>query len=330
MLLCSIVILVLLCVSGARATSPTTPTNSVAQALLWQARQYTHIKTIHFLAVGHDKFTKPNGKTETSTQRYEYWGAGIKYRIDFQQFVPQADSDFLVTDNGRHFRMFNRIAALMTIEPTHPIHHGVPVTPNPILMPLVPLAPFFPPRLGTPHMQWVNLARFTRNPQSIFDRCREVAPCGKKGLGVGLHGCILGAYQNYSVHVRFTIGGGMHHLLVTGWTANYLQLAGNYMRLSHIKYRAFRLPSRRKIFLPVAFDEKGMTKNMPGPGRGGWSNKVVISNVSIDQPIPPGEFNINYKLARFIKEVSPDGKAQFFSVYPTTSPAPPRERNSNK
>ena len=53
------------------------------------------------------------GKTEVAKTRYEYWGSGIKYHIDFQQFLHGATVDVLVTDNGKHFRMFDRISDIL-------------------------------------------------------------------------------------------------------------------------------------------------------------------------------------------------------------------------
>ena len=76
------------------------------------------------------------------------------------------------------------------------------------------------------------------------------------------------------------------------------------------------------IFLPVAYEEKGMAISLPE--RGSFTNKVVISHVSIDQPIPLGKFTINYKLAHTIDEVAPNGKFHYITVHPTTRPAPPR------
>ncbi len=326
----STLILGLLGVSVIRAASPPRQPNSVAQALLWQVRQYTYIKTIHFQAVVHNRVTTVRGKIEGYKERYEYWGAGIKYRIDYQQFAPQANFDVLVTDNGRHYRMFDRISSIINIGPTHPTSFSPPVMQNPILEPLVPLAPYFPFRhhKWTPHVLWMNLARIDRNSQSVFNRCRQVWTCGKKGPGGSLQGCILGSFSDTPAHVRFRIvGGGGGHPLVTGWMAREYKHRGSYMRLIRIKYRSFRLSAGRIILLPVAFEERGMVRNWPGPYRGSCTSKVVISHVSIDQPISPGKFTINYELAHSIIEVTGHGKSRKFhyiTVHPTTRPAPPR------
>ena len=320
-------------VSGACAAAPKTQPSPVVQALLWQARQYTHIKTIHFQAVAHSTVTTVKGKKETFTQRYEYWGAGKKYRIDYQQFAPHADFDVLVTDDGRHFEWFSRISDMLCIGPTHPIHGVVPGMQNPILEPLVPLAPYFPLHLGTPHWRWVNLARFARNPKSIFNRCRQVRNCGKKGLNGSLHGCISGAYNGLASHVSFKVASRMYHPLVTTWIADEYQHVGSYVSMYIIRYKAFHLESRRMIFLPVAFEVKGMTKNIPGLWSGPFTVNVIISHVTLDKPIPPGKFTINYKLAHIVDEVTGHGKSRKFhyiTVHPATRPAPPRERNSNK
>jgi thiol-disulfide isomerase/thioredoxin len=297
----------------ARAASPPTQPNPVAQALLWQARQYTHVKTIHFQAVAHSTVTTVKGKKETFTQRYEYWGEGIKYRIDFQQSAPKAHFDVLVTDNGRHYRMLNRIPHFLTIEPTHPIYFATPGMQNPILEPLAPLAPYFSWRLQTPHWWWVNLARMARNPQSVFNRCRAVRSCGMTGPGRGLQGCILGAVNGTPAQVRFTIGGGMPHPLVTGWTAKQFRYPGAYIRLSRINYRTFQLPSGRKIFLPVAIEKTGISRPI-GPWRGLFTENIVISHISIDKPIPAGKFTIDCvrtsgSLATESQWRTPDGKS---------------------
>ena len=310
-------IMVLLFVASVRARSPKPGLNPVAKAILWQARQYTHINTIHFKAVLHDMVTMRTGKIESSIERYEYWGAGEKYRIDYQHFTPRVDIDYLVTDNGRHHRAFDRIADILAIGPTHPVQGVTPVIENPILEPLAPLAHHFPRRLKTPHIHWVNLARFARNPNSIFDRCRQVRNCGKKGP----RGCILGAYEGKPAHVRFTISGGASHPLVSGWRANEFR-SGSYIRLSRIRYQAFRLKSGRKIFLPVEYVEKGMIRNLPIPISGPFTTKVFISHVSIDKPIPPGKFTINYKLAGLIIDET-HGKYKYIAVQPT-QPALPR------
>ena len=152
-------IVVLACVSVIRAASSRKQPNSVAQALIWQARQYTHIKTIHFIALAYNKFTNMKGKTQVFHIRYEYWGARIKYRIEYQQFGKGADFDDVVTDNGIHYRLFDRISDFLRIGPTHPIHITKPVEQNPILEPLIPLAPYFPFRhhKWTPHIHWISL-----------------------------------------------------------------------------------------------------------------------------------------------------------------------------
>ena len=95
--LLSAVLAVLLFDPGVRAAHQKMSANPIAQALIWQARQYTHIKTIHFLAIAHHIHTTTNGKTRTFKSRYEFWGAGIKYRIE--SFSPHAEIDNVVTDN---------------------------------------------------------------------------------------------------------------------------------------------------------------------------------------------------------------------------------------
>ena len=250
----------------------------------------------------------------------------MKYRIDYQQFAPFGGFDLVATDNGKHFRMFNRIDDTLRIGPTHPIHGDIPTMQNPILEPLIPLAPFFPfhHHKWTPHVQWVNLARIVRNPNSVFNRCRQVRDCEKTGPGGSLHGCILGAYSHYLAHVTFTVDGGRtRYPLVTGWTAKMLQYPGSYTRLGRIRYRTFHLPAGRKIFLPVEFELKGVAKNVPGPISGPFRGSVVVSHISIDKPIPPGKFTINYKLAHFIIEVTGHGKSRKFhyiTVHPATRP----------
>lgn len=318
----------LLFVSAACGAPPKARPNPVGSAMLWQARQYTHIKTIHFLAVCRNAATTLKGKKSTATQRYEYWGAGVKYRIDYQQFVAGGEYDVVVTDNGKHFRMFDRLADILTIGPTHPIHGDLPVIQNPILEPLIPLTPYFPD-FHTPHVQWVNLARFARNPKSIFDRCGKVVPCGRAGLHGRLQGCILGSVYYNPAHVRFILGAGMPHPLVTGWMANEFRYPGTYLRLRRIKYRAFRLPSGRMLFLPVAYSEEGVSKNVPLPVAGPFTNTMVISHISLDKPIPAGTFTINYKLARFIHEVMPNGKIHYMTVRSFT-PAPGHDWRLNK
>ncbi len=332
----SAVIVWRLCVSIVRAALHPTPPNSVAQALLWQARQYTHIKTLHFLAVSHTTFRTVKGKKETIHNRYEYWGSGIKYRIDYQEFGPHADEDVVVTDNGRHSRQFYRISDYLTIGPTHPIYGVLPVPQNPILEPLAPLAPYFPFRhhKWASHVQWINLPRFARNPKSIFDRCFQVRVCGNKSPDGSLHGCITGAVDWSAAQVRFKIfGGGWSHPMVTGWIAKKLQYPGNYsyIRLGRIRYRTIRLKSGRKIYLPVTYVKKGIMKF--AIWRGPATTKMVISHISLDKPIPLGKFTINYKLAHTVVAVTGHGKSRkfhYFTVHPTTRSAPGRDWNLNK
>ena len=317
----------LLFASIACAAPARIPPGTVAQALLMQARQYTRIKTIHFLAVGRITVMTAQGKTEVAKTRYEYWGDGIKYRIDFQQFIHGGTIDVLVTDNGKRFRRFDRISDILTIAPTHPIYGSPPVTQSPILEPLVPLALSFPP--GTPHEQWVNLARIARNPKSVFDRCRQVRNCGKAISGGNPEGCILGAYNTIPASVTFTIGRRAPHLVIR-WQANQHGFRGAYVRLSRISYRSFLLPSGEKLYLPVSFEETGMEGHLPGPLRGPFSNQVVISHISLDKPIAASKFTINYKLARFIHDVMPDGKVHYMSVQPRRPEAPGRSWNLRK
>ncbi|MCL5945878.1 MAG: hypothetical protein M1472_03365 [Planctomycetes bacterium] len=305
----------LLSMPGVCAAMHRVPSPRIVRALLWQARQYTYIKTIHFVAIERCVLTPKRGQTVHGRARYKYWGSGKKYRIDYWQFMPQADFRVVITDNGRHFRMLDRITGQLIVTRTHPIHGAAPVPENPILAPLVPLAPYFPHRLNTPHKDWVNLVRFARNPNSIFSRCREVAPCGPSGPAGVLHGCISGAFNAGAARIRFTVAKGRWpHSLVTSWTAEFYQHPGNYVHM-RIKYRAFHLASGRRIYLPAAYREKGMYKNLPWPMGGAGTNNFVVTHVILNKPIPAGTFTIDYKLARYILDRH-NGKYTTIPIHP--------------
>ena len=304
--------------------SPAPPKNlcPAAKALLRQANGLAQIKTIHFLATGKFKTQTKQGKRVVASLRYEFWGAGAKYRIDFQQFAPQADFDILVTDNGKHFCMLNRISDVLRIGPSHPTHGGTPVMQNPILEPLIPLAPYFPRRLGTPHTHWINFARFARNPRSIFDRCRKVTLCNMHARPGWSTGCLSGMVEYTPAKVQFAVDGVGSHSLVASWTATESRYPGAYMSMASVQYHTFQLPSGKTIFLPGKFRLVGVLRPI-GAWRGAFTRDIRISNVSLDKPIAPDKFTIDYKLARYIVDVTPDGKFHYISGHPDR-PAPGR------
>lgn len=282
----------------AHADTGTAPVGAVARALLWQTKQYTYIRTIHFEASVRFTVTTVGGKGQVGNIRYEYWGAGSKYRIIFRQTTPQAKFDSVMADNGKHFYSLDRITGELVIRRSRP-KAGDELMENPILEPLVPLAPPAP-RHPAKWNLWVNLARFARNPKSIFGRCLAVRDCGKLGTTGEFDGCVTGSYVMVPARVKFTLRkGSWPHPLVTGWAANALGSSGMRTRLVRISYREFRLKSARVIFLPVAFQLDAKEPNY-GPWKGPGTSQTKIRQIVLDKPIPLRRFMISYKLASFV------------------------------
>lgn len=286
--------------------------SAIAKAVLSQFHQYTLIKTIHFLAIGHYKVVA-NGSTSHYRVRYEYWGAGVKYRIDFQQFLRGASFDVLMTDNGRHFRYFDRIGDQLRIMQSHPTHGETPDIRNPILEPLVFLIP------PNSRWHWLNLARIARNPESVLGRCRAISSCGAiVPAGADLRGCLAGSLAGKPVQFSFTIPSSRQGL-VTDVIARQKK-GGNYLHLLKIAYRATHTASGHAIELPASFIERGRENNAS------ISVAMAISHLTIDQPISPGKFTINYKLAKVVVDETRPGKWKYITIQPS-HPAPGGTRN---
>ena len=301
----------------AAGAAPFTSQNvPVIRNLISQVRQYAHIKTIHFQAVGHYEMRFQNGKTLAFTNTYTYWGEGTEFRIDFQQFTPEGEFDVLVTDNGRHYRRFNRIADQLFVLPPHPVHGEGPYIRCPILEPLAFLAPLHA------RWHWLSLARVAGNLKSVLDRCREARNCAHRGAGGTLTGCISGSLYGRSVRVVFTMRGSKEtHPMVTGWVASGGRKGTEHrVRLSGVRYRAFRLKSGRTIDLPIAFLEHANRRTSAAVIR------VVIRHIVLDQPISPGKFTINYKLAKVVVDETRPGKWKYITIQPT-HPATGSTRN---
>jgi hypothetical protein len=169
--------------------------------------------------------------------------------------------------------------------------------------------------------------RFARNPRSIFDRCLQVTDLRQPVPGIGLQGYILGSDDNTPARVTFDLGPrGASRPLVTGWVAREFRYPGSYDRLGQIRYRKFRLASGRNISLPVAYSLTGVVKNMPVPAAasGPIADRVVVTGIVIDHPIPASRFTIDYKLARLVVQKNPDGNFHYIHVQPVR-PVPGRD-----
>ena len=300
-LLCPVLI-GLLAVSIANA-APVTKQPAVVGDLISQVRQYAAIKTIHFQAVGHYKLTL-HGKATDFTERYKYWGSGTEFRISFQQNRPGASFDVLITDNGHHFRYFDRLVGQLRIMQSHPTHGETPDMRNPILEPLI----FLIPEKARSH--WLNLARFTRNPRSVLRRCLAVKNCARAGQrSEDLRGCVSGSLARKPTRFTFGISTGKH-AFVEGVVA-LQRKGGSYLHIYGIKYHNFRTPSGRVLRLPTSFAEKGRQ------GAANVSVAMAISRIVIDRPIPPGKFTIDYKLARVVVDETGRGKPKYIPIQPT-------------
>ena len=128
-----------------------------ARALLWQARQYTWIKTIHLKASDRYALTLATGGKVTGSSRYEYWGAGRKYRIVWQNRSHLEDRDMVVADNGRRLYSLDRVTGTLTIQHSRPTS-GLVFMMNPVLGPLAALAPP-PPRARQERLEPVDEPR---------------------------------------------------------------------------------------------------------------------------------------------------------------------------
>ncbi len=286
---------------GGYAVSASARPGDAAMALLWQAAQYTHIKTIHLEASSRFTVTTVGGRRQVGNIRYSFWGAGSKYRIVFRQSIPQAKFDCIMADNGKHLYSLDRVTGELVIRQSHPTA-GDELMDNPILEPLVPLAPP-PPHHPAMWNLWVNFARFARDPKSVIDRCLAVRDCGRTNTAGTFHGCLLGSFKMVPARVKFTLRkGSWSHPLVTGWMASTLGKSGMNARLVHVIYRAFRLRSGRIIYLPVAFELVAMEPNY-GPWKGPGISQTKVTQLVLNQPIPPGTFRISYKLASFVTVV---------------------------
>ena len=294
------------------AAAPAPPRAAVVRAVVSQLRQYSELKTIHFLAQGNYTMVVPN-RTIHFTERYEFWGAGTKFRIDFQQFRPGASFDVLITDNGHRFRYFDRIGDQLRVMQSHPKYGETPDMRNPILEPLMFLIP------PNARWHWLNLARIARNPESVLSRCRAISNCGATVLaGAGLRGCLAGSLAGKPVQFSFTIPSRRRGLVTDVFARQ--KKSGNYLHLLKIAYSAIHTTSGHVIELPVSFIERGRENNAS------VSVAMAISHLTIDQPISPAKFTINYKLAKVVVDETGRGKWKYITVQPT-HPAPGGTRN---
>jgi hypothetical protein len=293
--------------AGDGAVAPPPSGAAVVRAVVSQLRQYSELKTIHFLARGNYKMVVPN-RTIHFTERYAFWGAGTKFRIDFQQFRPGASFDVLITDNGRRYRYFDRIGDELRVMRSHPRHGETPDMRNPILEPLI----FLIPRKARWH--WLNLARLAGNPQSVLTLCLAI----KRFVTGGMPGAALGGFTSGSLAgkpTRFTfyLSSGVRDL-VSRVAAREVSGHG-LLQLHAIKYKAFHTKAGRVLLLPTAFQENGRQ----GPAR--FAMTMNISDISVDRPIPPSRFTIDYKLARVVVDETAGGKWKYITVQPA-HPAP--------
>ncbi len=296
---------------GLRPADAATGSRAAAKALAWQARQYTHIQTIHFKASGQFVNNTVNGPLK-GTISYEYWGSGPKYRIVFKQSEAGADYNQVIADNGKHLYVLDKITGHLMVRRSKSAADYCTLE-NPVLEPLAPLAP---PVAQHPRMWnlWMNLPRFFTAPQSVFSRCMAVKDCGPSAKDGAIQGCLLGSSVMQTGQVKFTLRQkpSWPHALVTGWQVAMLT-PGRRARLSHIVYQSFTINSHHTIFLPVAFKLKGRSQS--GYFQGRDVARTRITHIAVNKPIPSGIFRINYKLARFVTVVK-HGKYITFDVKP--------------
>lgn len=293
------------------AAAPAPPRAAVVRAVVSQLRQYSELKTIHFLAQGNYTMVVPN-RTIHFTERYEFWGAGTKFRIDFQQFRPGASFDVLITDNGHRFRYFDRIGDQLRVMQSHPKHGETPDMRNPILEPLIFLIPL------KARWHWLNLARLARNPQLVLSRCLAIKPLATGAVSEGwLGGRTTGSLAGKPTRFTFYLSPGGQDLV--GQVTARASDGKSVLRLHAIRYETFHTKTG-DVLLPTAFRENGRQ----GPTRVAMS--MAISHILVDRPISPNRFTINYKLARVVVDETGRGKWKYITVQPT-HPAPGGTRN---
>ena len=298
-------------VSAAAASASSPGGGAAAKALAWQARQYTHIKTIHFKASGQFLNNTVNGHLK-GTISYEYWGSGSKYRVVFKQSSAGADYNQVMADNGKHLYVLDKITGHLLVRRSMPVADYCTLE-NPVLEPLAPLAP---PVAQHPRMWnlWMNLPRFFTAPRTVFSRCMAVQDCNGPAKSGLLQGCLAGSLTMQTGQVRFTLQKrpSWPHALVTGWKVSMLA-HGRSAELKHIVYRSFAINSHRNIFLPVAFEVDGHSQS--GYFRGRDIANTKLTRIAVNKAIAPGLFRVSYKLARFVTVVQ-HGKYITFDVKP--------------
>lgn len=293
----------ILAITQGAGAKPAVPPVAASVLIARQLRQYTHIHSIEFRADG--RFTETEGnKSINFDVKYSYWGKGAEYRIDFRQFKPGADFDVRMTDNGKYFRYFDRIADQLRIMPSDPKHGETPDIQNPLLEPLMCLVP------PGARWHWLNLARISRNPRLVLGRCvsvRPYTPPAGKGVWGRCVGSIFGKPVAFTIEMHSQPLGLVKRLWARDGTAGALELHA-------IHYLAFRLRSGRVLHLPVAYKE-----------RGHWAGhrtlvRMSIKHIRINRPIAQSEFTVDYKLAAVVVDEAGNGPWHFIRIGPKLAP----------
>ena len=284
-------------------------------ALRAQTRAYSLIPEIHFVATLHFAaivpksgvpFRYPGGwgtykfkdRKINWRRRYEFWGDGTRFRIDFSQIGPGAAGWNLVEAwNGRSFEVFSPGPRILQVWSHRPNRYvGMPALPNPLVAPLEFLQPPAPSGV----MRWRNWLSFNRlrhNVPSVIKRCGGVAILPGLSSERGIWGRVTGAaigiptgHAEFNIlvakaapHLVVEIRSTMLHPGVTwGWSSK------------RIRYKSFRV-GRHTVWLPA---------EITTPDN---SSRELFKYLQVGVPFSPGVYTINFKLARKIV-MEPSGK----------------------
>jgi hypothetical protein len=297
--------ILLRCAHGAPAKA-TTEISVLRSALRAQTRAYSLIREIHFVATLHVVATAPKSgapfrypggwgtyrfkdKKITYRRRYEFWGDGARYRIDFSQTGPGAGGwNVIETWNGTNFEVFDPGSRILQIWPHRPNRYvGMPALLSPLLVPLEFLQPPAPSAV----MRWRNWLTFNRlrhDVQSVVKRCRGVTILPGLSSARGIWGRATGAAigiptgqaefkifvsqaaPRLVVEIRSTM---LHPGVAWGWSSK------------SIHYKPFKV-GRHTVWLPAEITTPDS------------SSRERFKYLQVGVPFSPSVYAINFKLAR--------------------------------
>ncbi len=220
-----------------------------------------------------------------SRSRYEFWGDGWLFRIDYAQSQPGIGAVNQCTAwNGRQFQTFDPVSRILRLWPSEPRKYiGILPELNPILTPLEFAQP---PKAeaATPWLNWLTFNRLRQHLGSILTRCDAVRIIAKPPGGNGLWGKIQGSCRGMPTIYEMRVSRRSPHLII-GVRSKVSRFAWSEIKIA---YERFRVGSRL-IWLP---------KRITSLGKKTLNER--FKDMQVGERFPPSVYTIDFKQARLI------------------------------